>query len=555
MAKPQWITIGTPTGSMNGSSRITTAAHTGRTDRSGTITGTTDGGATDTTAVTQQGAAEVITIATKTYTANKAGQSVTISGQSNSANLRIVGRTPTIQGLTYKLSVKGEADSSWNGNTDTTVDGDPGASKMYSFVITVVVPENKSKNKLSAKFSVQNANGTVTSGDITITQAAGTKSYAVPVISAFSYPRGNIPASGGSKTPTLSYSQTWGWNSSTTNGGTLSGTLASPVSGTTFAFDGTVVSATTGVVTAASKGTTVSGVTEVDSVTATVTLNGKTSASTAAVVVGQAANTVAYGDVAFTSRIPSATDIAASGGTVGKGQIIWSGGGAIATQTITYTSGASVDISNGKGSESPAFEAITITYSDEVTATTKGTDVSARTEAGVITITATGAGGETATKTLTIYQAANTATYGEVSIRQATPVSLNAAGQIYQIVPAMKQTVSYTSGATRTESTPSNNKVLLSAEYTVATPQTGFYFATGIGQVTVTANPTTSPRNGFVVTIEATGEGGKTATKNITFNQQGSDSTLELSPASMTFEAAGGTQTLTITSNDSWTLS
>lgn len=553
MAKPQWITIGTSKGSMNGESEITASAYTGRTDRSGIITGTTIGGATDTTAITQSGADEVITIATKTYSADKAGQSITISGQSNSANLKIVGATPTIQGLTYKLSVESVADTSWNGNTDTTVDGDPGASKKYSFIITVVVPENKSTSAQTAKFSVQNANGNVTSGDITISQAAGVKTYAAPVISAFSYPDGNIPASGGSKTPTLTYSQTWGWNASTTNGGTLSGTLAGPVSGTVFEFKGATTEST-GVVTASSKGTTVSGVTQVASVTAKVTLNGKSSAVFAAQTVSQAANQVTYGDVTFTTRTPSATDIAAGGGTVGKGQITWSGTGAIANQTMSYTSGASVSISNDKGSTSPAFEAIAITYSDEVTAVSKDTNVSQRTEAGVITITATGAGSEKATKTLTIYQAANTATYGAVSIGQTTPVSLNATGQVYTITPGLKQTVSYTSGASRTESS-SINKVQLSADYTVKTPMTGFSLEENTGKVTVTLNPTTNSRGGFVVTIEATGEGGKTASKDITFNQQGSESTLELSPASMAFEAAGGTKTLTITSNDSWTLS
>lgn len=555
MAKPQWITIGTTTGSMNGSSEITAAAYTGRNSRSGQITGTTEGGATDTTDVTQDGATEVITITTKTYSADKAGQSVTISGQSNSANLRVVAGSQTIQGLTYKLAVKGVSDASWNGNTDTTVDGDPGASERYSFVITVVVPANKTEAAKKALFSVQNANGDVTSGELTINQAAGVKNYATPVISAFTYPAGNIPASGGSKTPTLSYSQTWGWNSSTTDGGTLTGTLAAPVAGTTFAFSGTVVNETTGVVTAPSKGTTISAITDVDSVTATVTLNGKTSVATSPQVVKQAANEVTYGDVAFTSRTPSITDISASGGTAGEDQITWSGTGAIANQTMTYTSGSTVSISDTAGSTTPAFPAIVISYSDEVIAASKGTDVSARTEAGVITITATGSGSKTSTKELTVYQAANTATYGNVTIGQTTPVSLAATGQTYTMTPGLKQTVTYTSGATRTESTPADNKVQLSADFTVKTTKTGFSLNSNTGAVTVTSNPTTEPRNGFVVTIEATGEGGKTATKDITFNQQGSESTITLTPDTMTFEAAGGTKILTVTSNDSWTLS
>lgn len=556
MAKPKWITIGTTEGSMNGSSEITAAAYTGRIAREGTITGTTVGGATDTTAVTQEGATEVITINSTEYTAAAVGQRVTISGKSNSARLKLLTVEIYPEDIVQdaELSINGKADGTWILSGDGTVTGDPGASAMYDFVLTLVIPENKTTAKKSAIYKITNG-GTVNSESFVVLQTEGAKNYAVPTISAFAYPEGNIPASGGSKTPTLSYSQNWGWNESNTNGGTISGTLAAPASGTTFAFSGAVVNATTGVVTASSKGTTVSDVTEVDAVTVTVTLNGKTSASSASVSVKQAANTASYGDVNFSSRVPSANDISAAGGSIGSSNITWSGEGAIATQTISYTSGATVSISNDAGSETPVFNAIAITYSAAVTAPSKGTAVSARTEAGVITITATGAGEQMATKSLTIYQAANSASYGEVTIGQATPVSLNAPGETYTIVPAMKQTVTYTSGATRTESTPADNKVQLFADYSVKTAKEGFSLETNTGKVTVSLNPTTHERGGFVVTISAEGEGGKTATKDITFNQQGSEATLDLSPDTMTFAAAGETKTLTITSNDSWTLS
>lgn len=552
MAKPKWITIGTSEGSMNGSSEITAAAYTGRVAREGTITGTTVGGATDTTAVSQVGAAEVITIETKTYSADKVGQNITIQGKSNSADLNIVVGDSTIPGLVYKLAVAGVTDESWNGSTDISVDGDPGASAIYDFTLTVTVPENKSESALVAKFAVKNANADVTSGEITINQAAGVKNYATPVISAFAYPEGNIPASGGSKTPTLSYSQTWGWNESNTNGGTISGTLAAPAPDTTFAFKGTVVNATTGVVTAASKGTAVSDVTEVDAVTVTVTLNGKTSASSESVSVKQAANAASYGDVSFSGRVPSVADIPASGGSVDKADIEWSGEGAIVTQKITYSSGAEVTITDEDGSTD--FNAIHIAYGDPITAASKGTAVSARTEAGVITMTAEGADGKTATKTLTVYQAANTATYGEITIGQATPVSLSSSGETYQIVAAPKQTVTYTSGATRTESTPEDNKVQFYIEYGVITAKEGFSLDIDTGKVTVSPNPTTASREGFVVNVHVDGEGTSNS-KDITFNQQGSASTLDLSPDTLSFIAAGETKTLTITSNDSWTLS
>ena len=111
MAKPKWITFGTTEGSMNGSSEITAAAYTGRVAREGTITGTTAGGATDTTAVTQEGAAEVITFdSVENLTAAAVGQRVTISGKSNSANLKVTTyKAPFghIDGLTYELAIAG----------------------------------------------------------------------------------------------------------------------------------------------------------------------------------------------------------------------------------------------------------------------------------------------------------------------------------------------------------------------------------------------------------------------------------------------------------------
>lgn len=549
MAKPKWITIGTTEGSMNGSSEITAAAYTGRVAREGTITGTTAGGATDTTAVSQVGAAEVITIETKTYSADKVGQNITIQGKSNSADLNIVVGDSTIPGLVYKLAVAGVTDESWNGSDDITVDGDPGADAIYNFTLTVTVPENKSESALVAKFAVKNANADVTSGEITINQAAGVKNYATPVITKLSYPI--VPASGsglGGTKPEVGYTQNWGWNESNSNGGTLS--YDTTTDSVTKFTGSTVVESYEGTLSVSSKGTTSSGVTEVDNVTLVVTLNGKASAPKT-VSVEQAANAASYGDVEF-SRVPTASDIPASGGS---SNIVWSGEGAIVTQTISYSSGATVNISNDAGSTDPVFDAIKLTYSDPITAASKGTAVSARTEAGVITITATGADSKAATKSLTVYQAANSATYGEVTIGQATPVSLAAPGETYQIVPAMKQTVTYTSGATRTESTPADNKVQLSADYEVKTAKEGFALDTNAGKVTVSLNPTTAPRDGFVVTISAEGEGGKTATKDITFNQQGSSSTLDLSPDTLSFVAAGETKTLTITSNDSWTLS
>lgn len=554
MAKPLWISVSKSNGTGNDSVDVTAQAYTGREQRSGVITANATGGGSDTSTVEQAGKPEFIQLLTEelTVTADKSGQVLSFTGKSNCADLKVVQSVnedlAQIEGVSYALEVNGEADGNWN-NATTSVDGDPGASAEYDFTLKITIPANKTESSKGGLFVIRNANSSVSSGQITVTQDAGVKNYALPVIIEFKYAN-KIPASGGSVTPTLSYKQTWGWNNSTTDGGTLSGTLVEPISGSTFVFDGATDSAT-GKVTAPSKGTTVSEETKVADVTAKVTVNGKTSAVFTAQAVNQAANVISYGEIEWAERVPSIQDIPASGGK--SGSVVWSGEGVICRQTISWSSGSSVEITNENGSESPVFEKITISYGPEVSAESKGTVQSGRTEAGTVAVTATGAGDQTAEKTVSVMQGANTATYGEVTINEDAVISLSAEGQTYQIDADARQTVTYTSGASRTEASEAS-PVEIGVDYAVKTPKEGFTLDDLLGEVTVVANPSASVRGGFVVSITAEGEGGKTASKDITFNQQSADSTITLTPPTLSFSAAGETKELTVASNDSWIL-
>lgn len=521
-AVPSWITIGTPSGTNDGESTIQVEAYTGREDRSATVTAQTTGGATDTSTVNQAGKPAHITIATKTYNVGATGGSVEITGTSNVASLALIGST-RISGAVYKLTVNEVPDESWNGSADTQVDGDPGASADYSFKLSITYPVNNTESAKADTFEVKTAEGDVTSGDITVTQAAGVKTYSEITIGTFNYP--TIAAKGGTVNPTLSYSQTWGWNGSTIGGGTIS-------SGASVSYDGDVVVAGTGAVTAPSKETAVSAETTIDIVTVNVSLNGKT--KTASFAVKQAANAItSYGDVVISGGTIS--DIPAAGGSIS------SASGISASQTITYTSEATRD---GE---------VDITYSSAVSAPTLGTTVKSRTLIGQLTATATGEGSKSAIKNFDVYQAANAITsYGDVSLDLTTPVSLQSQGQTYdlgaQVDAKFAQTLTFTSGATR-------KGIISLEEYTVKTPQEGFSLNDSTGEVTVTENPGTTARNGFIVTVIITGEGSKSATVNVTFNQQGSESYITVTPETLEFEAAGGTKTITIESNDSWTIS
>lgn len=117
------------------------------------------------------------------------------------------------------------------------------------------------------------------------------------------------------------------------------------------------------------------------------TFDGQTVSST--ITIYQEANMASYG--ALEGGSLSASDIPANGGTSSTNVTNMS-------QTISYTSGST--------------RAGTVTYSktDEITVSSLGTTVKARTKVGQVTVTYTGEGGATANKTVDIYQAENKVT-------------------------------------------------------------------------------------------------------------------------------------------------
>lgn len=117
------------------------------------------------------------------------------------------------------------------------------------------------------------------------------------------------------------------------------------------------------------------------------TFDGQTVSST--ITIYQEANIASYG--ALEGGSLSASDIPASGGTSSTNVTNMS-------QTISYTSGST--------------RAGTVTYSktDEITVSSLGTTVKARTKVGQVTVTYTGEGGAVANKTTDIYQAENKVT-------------------------------------------------------------------------------------------------------------------------------------------------
>ena len=167
------------------------------------------------------------------------------------------------------------------------------------------------------------------------------------------------------------------------------------------------------------------------------TFDGQTVSST--ITIYQEANEASYG--ALTGGSVLASDIPASGGTSSTSISNMS-------QTISYTSGST--------------RAGTVTYSktSEITVSSLGTTVKARTKVGQVTVTYTGEGSVTANKTADIYQAENKVTNSNYNPRitaYGTPTisigsGLTAAGGSATVSASVTNTETYnalySSGAT-----------------------------------------------------------------------------------------------------------
>ena len=344
-----------------------------------------------------------------------------------------------------------------------------------------------------------------------------------------------IPASGGSATATAGEgSQSWTTNKKYRHDTYSSGSVADVLIADSKIGTDTIkpsVASISG--SAESKGTTESGVTTVKEQAVTWTGSGGKKATGTMYIYQEAnaATSITYGLPVINSF--TVADIPASGGTISSGSVSY-----YQSRVQNYTSGA-------HSSLSALSSGGTITYSTAVSASSLGTTVKSRTSIGTLTATVT-MNGRSGSKEATVYQAANSASYGAVSVSVTpNPVSIIAAGAIYNIKPTTSQTVSFTSGATRAGS--------IGLSYVAKNTVTGF--SNNGETVTVQPNTTTSPRKGFIVTVTASGEGSKSNSVDVTFNQAAAAAYLNVNPATINIAANATSASFNIESNDSWTIS
>lgn len=329
----------------------------------------------------------------------------------------------------------------------------------------------------------------------TCTQLSGDKTYSNPVVS-LSY--AVIPAKGGTVTPTLSYSQTWGWNGATSGGGTIT-------SGATVRYSGTSVNTTSGVVSASSKGTAISNATTLTTATATVTLNGKSGTKSA--TIQQAGNYVTSLSIVASSLSYAGISAGATSATP-----TLSGGSITFTYSSGSTSGDAPSSIYGTltttrkytlGSVINGFTAVN-SSTGVLTATNRGTTIGPARTSGTVTYTVTrtwtptssynaaGTKTDTDSKTATCTQALNKMTsITEVNSNVTySPTTLSAGGGNSTPSYTGNCKLTFSSGASTTYQPSGWSGMEISRSWSLSST-TGFSINTNSGVVTAAYRGTT----------------------------------------------------------------
>ena len=178
MAKAAWLTVSPMSGSGNQTIQNSGTEHTGRLQRTTTVTGIASGVSPNRTyTVIQQPKSEFVSFDESEVSVAKTGGNLTITGKSNSAKLTftIVDPNDDENDLVLELPANYTAGGSSTAN-GVEITGDPGATAEYEFSIQFTgIAANTTINELTAAVKVE-ADGGQTS-QVTVKQTAGDPTF------------------------------------------------------------------------------------------------------------------------------------------------------------------------------------------------------------------------------------------------------------------------------------------------------------------------------------------------------------------------------------------
>lgn len=174
MAYANWLSLSKDSGSGNDTVNVSASANnTGRNVRSTNVTFKAVGCTDVVRVVNQAGKPEFGTFNNGTAAASKTGQTLTLSGTSNSKKLTFSKNNDDI-GLTIPANYTAAGISTANGSN---ISGDPGAAAEYAWSIAMTVPANTGTSAKTCQIVVTDDGGNTST--CTITLAAGDATLSV----------------------------------------------------------------------------------------------------------------------------------------------------------------------------------------------------------------------------------------------------------------------------------------------------------------------------------------------------------------------------------------
>lgn len=202
---PSYLSWVPKTGTGNAQINInSTTPYKGRSNRTTEISGKIVGKSNSVTVtVVETAAAEYITPDGLSINVAKGGETIHVTGKSNSKLLTFTWKTNF--GIANVTSFK--VNSSTTATSGTAITGDPGATGEYTYNVTVVVPKNETIEARSATLEIKGEGSTVVK-TITITQALG-DSYLYLNSKGTTTATVTIPKDGGEQTLSVLSNDEW----------------------------------------------------------------------------------------------------------------------------------------------------------------------------------------------------------------------------------------------------------------------------------------------------------------------------------------------------------
>ena len=202
---PSYLSWVPKTGTGNAQIKINSVSpYKGRSNRTTEISGKIVGKSNSVTVtVVETAAAEYITPDGLSINVAKGGETIHVTGKSNSKILTFKWKTNFgIHDITYY-----KVNSSVSATSGTAITGDPGATGEYTYDVTIVVPKNETITTRSATLEIKGEGSTVVK-TITITQALG-DSYLYLNSQGTTTATVTIPKGGGEQTLKILSNDEW----------------------------------------------------------------------------------------------------------------------------------------------------------------------------------------------------------------------------------------------------------------------------------------------------------------------------------------------------------